>query len=846
MGKWNRSALPRRAAHLAWWLEAGRRCRHPGRAARLAEAAPAARPPLQVAEPEPAGAERHPPEPRNARRASGLAREQRSAAARPATAKRILPHGPENAADHAARAMLPLSRIMRRGQPIGGEAWALAQRMLAAIGLTPEQAYSASLVPLPFARRAPAAAAIARILRTSRASTSASPSRSACCCSAMGRRWPCSASPSPRHAAMFTRSKACAPSPPSTPAHLIKRPLDKSLAWQDLLLLMEDEVLKLRCSCSELGLRQRRRWRSPQRSACAGFRQPEPSRSRRRPPSRHAAVRQQPAPPAVAPVAAASRRIPRDWRGVFDAIDAGNWASAQAGIAALPPSVLTPVAKAELYTAKNSPAVDVASLQALIAASARASRRPTSSRRMALQARRDHAAAGHSRKADRSSSARRRSAIAPGPSRASPPPTSSAPRSIRWSRPTMPAAPKRCSSLRAPRCRPKRAPRRPPALPSSITSSASTWTRAASPTPGGRARPANGRAQAAWVSGPRLVAAGRLRTPPPRAFRQVVPLPDQRELRAGGLLLGGARRNRPPAVRASVEPLLRAAATTGSAESFYGLLARETLGMSTKLGADPLTAYDPPVEQYPNVQRAIELAKIGEPGLAEEMLRHQAQDRRAFRTSRADPARQAPRPSRDPAVARQIWPVGRARRCHRPLSQSALEAGERLARRSRARLRPYRPGILLPALGRQHGRRRRADAGAARSPHSTCRENRGVPYSRATLTDPRYNLEFGQSFIETMRGTSSTAGQLPRVIASYNAGPLPVARWAGDQRQGRSAAVDRIDPLLGDALLRPVRDAEHVGLSGPQPRGHADAEGHGRASLAGVSDRDDASLHHDD
>src|SRR5690348_15987030 len=37
--------------------------------------------------------------------------------------------------------------------------------------------------------------------------------------------------------------------------------------------------------------------------------------------------------------------VPRDWRGVFDAIDSGNWASAQAGISALPPSVLTPVAK---------------------------------------------------------------------------------------------------------------------------------------------------------------------------------------------------------------------------------------------------------------------------------------------------------------------------------------------------------------------------------------------------------------------------------------------------------------------------------------------------------------------
>src|SRR6476469_1442996 len=62
-----------------------------------------------------------------------------------------------------------------------------------------------------------------------------------------------------------------------------------------------------------------------------------------------------------------SVRVPRDWRGVFDAIDAGDWASAQAGIATLPPSVLTPVAKAELYTAKGSPTVDLGTLQALIA-----------------------------------------------------------------------------------------------------------------------------------------------------------------------------------------------------------------------------------------------------------------------------------------------------------------------------------------------------------------------------------------------------------------------------------------------------------------------------------------------
>jgi len=54
-------------------------------------------------------------------------------------------------------------------------------------------------------------------------------------------------------------------------------------------------------------------------------------------------------PIAISPSTAASKSVavPRDWRGVFDAIDAGQWASAQAGIAALPPDVLSPVAKAE-------------------------------------------------------------------------------------------------------------------------------------------------------------------------------------------------------------------------------------------------------------------------------------------------------------------------------------------------------------------------------------------------------------------------------------------------------------------------------------------------------------------
>ena len=104
----------------------------------------------------------------------------------------------------------------------------------------------------------------------------------------------------------------------------------------------------------------------------AGTQQQSPPAIRQQPPAAPAiqqsvSALQQPAPIPQQVVPQQAVVIPKDWRGVFDAIDAGNWVSAQAGIAALPQSMLTPVAKAELFTAKGSPVVDLGSLQALIA-----------------------------------------------------------------------------------------------------------------------------------------------------------------------------------------------------------------------------------------------------------------------------------------------------------------------------------------------------------------------------------------------------------------------------------------------------------------------------------------------
>ncbi|HXD02269.1 MAG TPA: hypothetical protein VN627_03070, partial [Novosphingobium sp.] len=61
------------------------------------------------------------------------------------------------------------------------------------------------------------------------------------------------------------------------------------------------------------------------------------------PPPAPVAIQPAPAPAIPALPAVPTVVVPRDWRGVFDAIDAGNWAAARAGIAALPPGILTPV-----------------------------------------------------------------------------------------------------------------------------------------------------------------------------------------------------------------------------------------------------------------------------------------------------------------------------------------------------------------------------------------------------------------------------------------------------------------------------------------------------------------------
>jgi DNA polymerase len=157
-----------------------------------------------------------------------------------ATAKRILPHGPEDAAIMLL-SDAPTFEDSAAGQPIGGEAWDLAKRMLAAIRIPVEEAYSASLscLHLPGAKMSPAdrqaCAEIARkhikLVKPKRLLLLGDGPAQAL----LGK--PIAHARGHVHKIEGVRTVAT-----FHPRSLINQPSNKSLAWKDLLLLMEDEA----------------------------------------------------------------------------------------------------------------------------------------------------------------------------------------------------------------------------------------------------------------------------------------------------------------------------------------------------------------------------------------------------------------------------------------------------------------------------------------------------------------------------------------------------------------------------------------------------------------------------
>ena len=481
-----------------------------------------------------------------------------------------------------------------------------------------------------------------------------------------------------------------------------------------------------------------------------------------------------PAPPITLPLV-----IPADWRAELTAIRKGDWAGAAAGIAALPDGPLKAVAKAELYTAKGSPTVSVDELQALIAEAPELAQAEQLERLAASRGSIQMMAIPERPVVSLSSATRR--------GRARPVVGDAVADQMRV---TLDPLLKFDSADAAEALMLQSAPLMTPEGRAEAGQRVA-WSYYALGRDADAVRVAEaGRVGAtgdwavasAWVSG---LASWRQNDcgSAGQRFREVAGGARESELVAGANYWGArsAQACRQPM---AVAPLLRAAAR--SAESFYGLVARETLGMATSIAA-PAPADAAIVEALPNVRRAEALVGIGERALAEEALRHQARigrptDQRALI---------AVAQKLDLAGA-QYWLATNGQ------PGTAIEAA---ARYPRPRWTPQNGWRVDPALAYGHVIQEsnfRAGAVSAAgavglmqvrpgTAGDTAR-SRGAAFDPASLTEPTINLDYGQAFIELLRQHPATRGQLPRVIAAYNAGPLPVDRWG--------AINDRGDPLL--------------------------------------------------
>jgi uracil-DNA glycosylase len=157
-----------------------------------------------------------------------------------ANARRILPHGAED----AAIMLLSDAHTVEdatAGQPIGGDAWELAKRMLAAIKIPVDQAYSASLScqHAPGMKMSPAEReACAEIAR--KHIKLAKPKRLLLL--GDGPAQALLGKPLPQARGHGHKIEGVRTVATFHPRALINQPSNKSLAWKDLLLLMEDEA----------------------------------------------------------------------------------------------------------------------------------------------------------------------------------------------------------------------------------------------------------------------------------------------------------------------------------------------------------------------------------------------------------------------------------------------------------------------------------------------------------------------------------------------------------------------------------------------------------------------------
>jgi soluble lytic murein transglycosylase-like protein len=226
-------------------------------------------------------------------------------------------------------------------------------------------------------------------------------------------------------------------------------------------------------------------------------------------------------------------------------------------------------------------------------------------------------------------------------------------------------------------------------------------------------------------------------------------------------------------------------------ETFYGLLAASALGIKKPIAEQLHNFGDQEwrsIADKPNVRAAIALNEVGERQLADEVIKHQtrigtASDHNALLHLASDLnlagtqfwlAHNAPSGARVNVAARYPAPDWRPLQGWRV--DKALAFAHALQESS------FRTQVVSPAGASGLMQVRPGTAGdMARS--------RGEAFEPSQLSDPTFNLEYGQRYLEYLRDYGGTGGLLPKVIAAYNAGPAPVAEW-------NARAFDQGDPLL--------------------------------------------------
>jgi soluble lytic murein transglycosylase-like protein len=238
-----------------------------------------------------------------------------------------------------------------------------------------------------------------------------------------------------------------------------------------------------------------------------------------------------------------------------------------------------------------------------------------------------------------------------------------------------------------------------------------------------------------------------------------------------------------------VNALLKAAAR--ETETFYGMLARETLGMSVQetLHRDAVTSSDwTQLKTLPNARNAVIMKGIGRAADADQALRREAElsgdahyaalvhlaselslpttqlwlAQRSADGRKVAPYARFPSPDWTPANG---WQVDKALVYAHALQETRFQTDARSTADARGLLQ-VRPGTGLELAAQN-----------------------GMSVTTDQLYDPTVNLALGQLYLKKLAAMPATQGLLVKVVAAYNAGPAPVDRWNSQVRDGG-------DPLL--------------------------------------------------